>query len=73
MRITSGKVVAGKVIVEDDSLPEGTTVTVLAPDGTEEFELSPADEEALLAAIDEAGRNETIPAKDILSTLKSGS
>ena len=31
MRITSGKVVAGKVVVEGEPLAEGATVTVLAP------------------------------------------
>lgn len=71
MRITSGRVVSGKVIVEDEALPEGATVTVLAPDGSEEFELSPTDEEALLAAIGEAGRGEVIKARDVLARLKS--
>lgn len=71
MRITSGRVVFGKVVVEDEALPEGATVTVLAPDGSEEFELSPMDEEALLEAIGEADRGEVIKARDVLARLKS--
>lgn len=51
MRITSGKVVAGKVVVDDEALPEGATVTVVSPEESEEFELGPADEAALREAI----------------------
>lgn len=32
MRIASGKVVAGKIVVEGEPLAEGATVTVLAPE-----------------------------------------
>jgi hypothetical protein len=71
VRITSGRVVSGKVIVEDEALPEGATVTVLAPDGSEEFELSSTDEEALLEAIDQADRGDVLAARDVLAKLKS--
>lgn len=71
MRITSGKVVSGKVVVDDDALPEGSTVTILAPDDSEEFELAPADEEALLEALDQADRGDTFKARDVLARLKS--
>ncbi len=70
MRITSGKVVSGKVIVDDEPLPEGATVTVLAPDGSDEFELSSTDEDALLEAIDQAERGDIIEAQDVLARLK---
>jgi len=71
VRITSGKVVSGKVVVDDETLPEGATVTVLAPDDSEGFELSSDDEAALLEAIDQADRGDTIKARDILARLKS--
>lgn len=71
MRITSGRVISGKVVVEDETLPEGATVTVLAPDGSEEFELSSTDEEALLEAIDQADRGDVLAARDVLARLKS--
>jgi hypothetical protein len=70
VRITSGKVVAGKVIVEDEPLPEGAIVTVVAPEESEVFELTPADEAALLDAIDQADRGKTVEAGDVLATLK---
>jgi hypothetical protein len=71
VRITSGRVISGKVVVEDETLPEGATVTVLAPDGSEEFELSSTDEEALLEAIDQADRGDVLAARDVLARLKS--
>ena len=54
MKVIKGKVVSGKIVVEG-SLPEGTTVTVLAPEG-DVFTLTPDEESALLAAISEADR-----------------
>ena len=71
MRITSGKVVSGKVVVDDEALPEGATVTVLAPDDPEGFELSSDDEAALLEAIGQADRGDVIKARDVLARLKS--
>ena len=71
MRITTGKVVSGKVVVEGDALAEGTTVTVVAPEATEEFELGPADEAALLDAIQQAINGETVGAGELLAELKA--
>ena len=56
MKVVKGKVVSGKVVVEG-SLPEGATVTVLAPEG-DLFTLTPDEEAALLTAISEADRGE---------------
>jgi hypothetical protein len=38
MVITSGRVVEGKIVIDGDPLPEGTTVTVLTREGDESFE-----------------------------------
>ncbi|TFH22169.1 MAG: hypothetical protein E4H03_09010 [Myxococcales bacterium] len=73
MRITSGKVISGKVVVDDDVLPEGATVTVVAPEESEEFELGPADEAALHEAIQQADDGNTVPANEVLSRLERGS
>ena len=57
MLITTGKVHGGTIKIDAKSLPEGATVTVLAPEGDVTFELSSEEEAKLLAAIAEAERN----------------
>jgi hypothetical protein len=69
--ITSGKVVAGKIVVDGDPLPDGTTVTVLAREGDERFELDAAAEAELLESMAEGDRGETIPAEEVLRTLRN--
>jgi len=64
MKVIKGKVVSGKVVVEG-TLPEGATVTVLAPEA-EEFTLMPDEVSALLAAITEADRGEVVDAESVL-------
>lgn len=56
MKVVSGKVIAGRVVVEGEPLQEGCTVTVLAPEGNEAFVLDSQAEAALLAAMAEADR-----------------
>ena len=69
MRIATGKVVSGKIVVDGDAFSEGATVTVLAPEDDEVFDLSADDEAALLAAIDEAERGATIDAEELFRHL----
>ena len=64
MRVTSGKVVSGQIIVEGEPLPDGSLVTVLARDVDESFELDAAAEADLLLSLAEADRGELIPAED---------
>ena len=66
MLITTGKVNEGMIRVDTQSLPEGATVTVLAHEGDETFELNAAQEAQLLAAIAEAERGELINASEVL-------
>lgn len=70
MRITSGRVVAGKILVEGEPLPDGSIVTVLAKDADETFELDAAAERALLESIAEANRGETVHADQVLRALR---
>ncbi len=70
MRITSGRVVAGKVEVEGEPLPEGSVVTVLARDADETFELDSRAEAELLESIAEAERGQTVSAEAVLRTLQ---
>ena len=70
MLITTGKVHNGRVEIDSDSLPEGASVTVLAGEGDETFELNAADEAILLAAIDQADRGEIVNASELLHDLR---
>ncbi len=69
MRIASGKVVSGKVVVDGEPLAEGATVTVLAPDDDETFDLTPEEESLLLAAIREAEQGRVVEASAVLRDL----
>lgn len=70
MQVASGTVVDGKVVVEGLSLPEGTAVTVLARGDESVVRLPPQEEADLLAALDEADREEGIPAEEFFARLR---
>jgi hypothetical protein len=70
MQIVAGKVVGGRVEL-DAELPEGVSVTVLAPEGDETFEADPETEKMLLEAIDQSRRGQTTPLKDFLAEMRS--
>lgn len=70
MRMTSGTIRKGKVELEENDLPEGTKVIVLAREGDETFELSPAEEEKLLAAIAELDRGEFEDGQELLRKIR---
>ncbi len=70
MKIITGKVVAGRIVVEGEPLEEGSTVTVLAPERDETFALDPQAETALLAAMAEADRGEVITGEKLLDKLR---
>ena len=69
MQVVSGTVVGGKVVVEGLSLPEGTPVTILARGDEAVVKLSPEESAELLAALDEADREEGIPAEEFFARL----
>ena len=60
MVIASGRVVGGRIEL-DSALPEGTAVTVLAPEGDQTFEADSRTERMLLDAIAQCERGETVP------------
>lgn len=70
MLITTGRVNGGCIEVEAGSLPEGSLVTILAPEDGEAFELSPDDEAKLLAAVTEADRDETVSASELFEQIR---
>ena len=69
MKVATGKVVGGKVVLEGVSLEEGTSVTVLAKDDDGSLELTPEQEAELLLSIAEADRGETVSAEEVLAKL----
>ena len=69
MRIATGKVVGGKVVLEGQPFEEGTSVTVLARDEESGVTLTPEEEAELLLAIAEADRGETVSAEEVLAKL----
>lgn len=69
MGIATGTVIAGKVQLEGVALPEGAVVTVLTPDATGEVHLDADDEAALLEAIAEARRGDTISPEELFARL----
>ena len=60
MKVATGRVVEGKVVVEGEPLAEGTVVTVVARDDDDTFEVSPEEERALLEAITQADRGQVV-------------
>ncbi len=70
MKVATGTVVDGKVVVEGESLAEGTKVTVVLREDEESFDLTPEEEEELLASMAEIERGEYISADELLERLR---
>ena len=70
MKITTAIVVDGKVVVEGESLAEGSTVTVVLRDNEEAFELTPEEEDELLDSIAQIERGEFVSGEQLLERLR---
>jgi hypothetical protein len=70
MKVTTGTVVNGKVLVEGEALPEGSTVTVLLREDEESFELTPEEEAELLASISDIESGKFISGHELLQRLR---
>jgi hypothetical protein len=72
MRLLSGRVIDGKIVVEGELLKEGswvTVVTVVADLDEQAFSLTPEQEEELLEAIASVGRGEFVDGDEFLLTF----
>lgn len=69
MLITTGRVNGGRIEITDDTLPEGMTVTIIAPENGETFAVTAEEEIRLLAAIAEAERSEFITASELIEQI----
>jgi hypothetical protein len=70
MKVATGKVVDGKVVLEGEPLAEGSVVTVIAQDDDETFDVTPEEERELLAAIAEAERGELVSWEELREQLR---
>ena len=60
MKIATGRVVGGKVVLEGEPLAEGAVVTVVARDDEDTFDVSLEEERLLLDAIAQADRGHVV-------------
>ena len=70
MKVTTGTVVDGKVLVEGEALPEGSTVTVLLREDKEAFDLTLEEEAELVAAITDIESGKFISGDELLERLR---
>ena len=72
MRVTTGRVVNGKIEVAGEDRTEGTVVTILTPDDRGAFTLGPEAEADLMLSIEEAERGDVISGEEFLRELRRG-
>jgi hypothetical protein len=70
MRVATGKVVGGKVVVGGEAFADGAEVTVIAGDDNELFTASPEQVANLLLAVAETERGEVVSAGALLERLR---
>lgn len=69
MRVITGTVLEGRIVVEGEQLTEGEKVTVLRRDGVESFQVTPDEKRLLLESLAEANRGELIDAEVLLAEI----
>ena len=70
MRVATGKIIEGKVVLEGKPWAEGSVVTVVARDDEETFDVSPEEERALLEAIAQADRGQVVSWETLREQLR---
>jgi hypothetical protein len=70
MRVATGTVVSGKVVLDDAAIADGTGVYVLTRDVDEAFALSPEELAELEAGIAEADRGDMISGEEFFKHLR---
>ena len=69
MKIITGTVTHGQIVIEGQPFAEGERVTVLGNEANESFRLSPAEKRQLRESIAQADRGEFVDAEQLLSEL----
>jgi hypothetical protein len=70
MKVATGRIVEGKVVLEGEPLAEGSVVTVVASEDDDAFDVSPEEERALLAAIAQAERGQVVSWEELREQLR---
>jgi len=70
MKIATGTVVKGTIIVDDPEFKEGTEVFIVTREDEDEVHLSPEELAELEAGIAEADRGEMIPGDELFASLR---
>ena len=70
MRVATGTVVAGQVVLDDSEFIDGTHVVVVSRDREDEVRLSAEELAELEAGIAEADRGETISGDELFARLR---
>ena len=70
MRVTSGTVVAGKVVLKDSTFTDGTDVVVVGRDSEAEVRLSPEELAELEAGLAEADQGDTVSGEELFEQLR---
>jgi hypothetical protein len=70
MKVISGTVIGGKVEVPSDALAEGDRVAILAATSGEPIQLTPEQEDELVAAVEDVQRGKYVDGQDLLAELR---
>ena len=70
MKVATGTVISGKVVVDDPSFTDGTDVFIVTREREEIVRLSPEELAELEAGIAEADRGETISGDEFFARLR---
>jgi hypothetical protein len=70
MKVSTGRVVEGKVVLEGEPPAEGSVVTVVAREDDDAFDVTPEEERALLEAIAQAHRGQVVSWEELREQLR---
>jgi hypothetical protein len=71
MKLATGTVIDGKIVLDGQALPEGTVVTVLAREGDGTFVVPTELEQELDESIAQSLRGETVPVAEVLRKVRA--
>ena len=69
MKIATGTVTGGTIVVEGQAFSEGEKVTVLSYDDNKPFRVSPEEKRVLLESIAQADQGELVDVDELLAEL----